>query len=145
MADDPRHPRFIETVRGRGYRFIGTIDIHNHPQLPVAESERMPANRTIATESPDRSSEKLKSETLSADTDTAYNAPNPAIERADRRFRDAVPVVVLLIVILVSVLVSGIGLLRPWQATDPPDGDSRSIAVLPFVNLSAVCCTSSFE
>jgi TolB-like protein len=27
LDDDPRNPRFIETVRGRGYRFLGGIDL----------------------------------------------------------------------------------------------------------------------
>jgi TolB-like protein len=26
LDDDPRNPRFIETVRGRGYRFLGGIE-----------------------------------------------------------------------------------------------------------------------
>ena len=27
LGDDPKHPKFIETVRGRGYRFLGGIDV----------------------------------------------------------------------------------------------------------------------
>jgi DNA-binding winged helix-turn-helix (wHTH) protein len=26
LGDDPQHPRFIETVRGRGYRFLGGVE-----------------------------------------------------------------------------------------------------------------------
>jgi adenylate cyclase len=41
LGDDPRRPRFIETVRGRGYRFLGGIDTcggpaHAEPQGPRA-------------------------------------------------------------------------------------------------------------
>ena len=31
LDDDPKRPRFIETVRGRGYRFLGGIDISDDP------------------------------------------------------------------------------------------------------------------
>jgi len=46
LADDPREPRFIETVHGRGYRFIGPVsggqkELSSTPQ-PTAESLRPP-------------------------------------------------------------------------------------------------------
>jgi adenylate cyclase len=31
LGDDPKHPKFIETVRGRGYRFLGGIDSVGRP------------------------------------------------------------------------------------------------------------------
>ena len=27
LGDDPKEPRFIETVRGRGYRFLGGVEV----------------------------------------------------------------------------------------------------------------------
>ena len=40
LGDDPQAPRYIETVRGRGYRWIGTIVIQG-----AAVSGRAPATR----------------------------------------------------------------------------------------------------
>lgn len=41
LDDDPRRPRMIETVRGRGYRFLGGVEIDdlasNHAELQRAE------------------------------------------------------------------------------------------------------------
>ena len=39
LADDAKTPRFIETSRGRGYRFIGTIGISNAPVQTKSETE----------------------------------------------------------------------------------------------------------
>lgn len=36
LDDDPRNPRFIETVHGRGYRFLGGIDVENADPEPAA-------------------------------------------------------------------------------------------------------------
>ncbi len=36
LGDDPSHPNFIETVRGRGYRYLGGIEIVN-PQANVVQ------------------------------------------------------------------------------------------------------------
>lgn len=36
LADDPKQPRFIETVRGSGYRYLGGIDLRNMAQAGVA-------------------------------------------------------------------------------------------------------------
>jgi len=33
LADDPAHPAFIETVHGRGYRFIGEIPVKGEPMV----------------------------------------------------------------------------------------------------------------
>ena len=38
LGDDPKQPRFIETVHGRGYRFLGGIDESNDPA--VVETRR---------------------------------------------------------------------------------------------------------
>ena len=44
LSDDPKNPQFIETVRGRGYRFLGgvesvdrsaTIETYAHPERPT--------------------------------------------------------------------------------------------------------------
>jgi DNA-binding winged helix-turn-helix (wHTH) protein len=37
LEDDPRHPQFIETVLGIGYRFIGSVLPENRGQAPLSE------------------------------------------------------------------------------------------------------------
>jgi TolB-like protein/class 3 adenylate cyclase len=39
LGDDPKQPRFIETVHGRGYRFLGGIDKSNDPAVAEARRE----------------------------------------------------------------------------------------------------------
>lgn len=39
LDDDPRAPRFIETVPRRGYRYLGGIELRNHP-ASASESDR---------------------------------------------------------------------------------------------------------
>jgi DNA-binding winged helix-turn-helix (wHTH) protein/predicted ATPase len=38
LSDDPKAPRFIETIRGRGYRFIGEIAIADSQSAPRASA-----------------------------------------------------------------------------------------------------------
>jgi TolB-like protein/DNA-binding winged helix-turn-helix (wHTH) protein len=56
LRDDPEQPRFVQTVMGRGYRFIGSI-AHAHPSDP-AENGRQPAD-TSPQANPDTAIEDL--------------------------------------------------------------------------------------
>jgi TolB-like protein len=49
LDDDPRRPRFIETVRGRGYRYLGGISC-----LPAAGPAAAPATPATARSGPPR-------------------------------------------------------------------------------------------
>ena len=40
LGDDPKHPKFIETVRGRGYRFLGGVKVTD--ASTSAEARRKP-------------------------------------------------------------------------------------------------------
>jgi DNA-binding winged helix-turn-helix (wHTH) protein len=42
LNDDPERPRFVETVVGKGYRFIGPVEVLVKPseQVPTQESAR---------------------------------------------------------------------------------------------------------
>jgi DNA-binding winged helix-turn-helix (wHTH) protein/Tol biopolymer transport system component len=54
LRDDPEHPRFIETVAGRGYRFIATISLSTGSQ-PKSISEQIgfgDGHGTLATNDP---------------------------------------------------------------------------------------------
>jgi tetratricopeptide (TPR) repeat protein/DNA-binding winged helix-turn-helix (wHTH) protein/TolB-like protein len=54
LKDDPEHPRFIQTVTGRGYRFIATVVGSGAPE---AEPEAAPtAQSSVATAAPTRTS-----------------------------------------------------------------------------------------
>jgi TolB-like protein/DNA-binding winged helix-turn-helix (wHTH) protein/Tfp pilus assembly protein PilF len=44
LRDDADNPRFVETVGGRGYRFVGTVGA---PPLPPAEASSVPANHPV--------------------------------------------------------------------------------------------------
>src|SRR5262249_51884381 len=41
LGDNARNPHFIETVRGRGYRFIGSVTAAPQPTLPQDASQRL--------------------------------------------------------------------------------------------------------
>jgi predicted ATPase/DNA-binding winged helix-turn-helix (wHTH) protein len=41
LGDNARQPRFIETVHGRGYRFIGSVTAAPQPAMPQDASKRM--------------------------------------------------------------------------------------------------------
>src|SRR5262245_30020662 len=59
LGDHPRTPRFIETVHGRGYRFLATVTVTDHlpetretallRRLPPASRTRRSATRTAAS------------------------------------------------------------------------------------------------
>ncbi len=38
LGDDPASPTFIETIRGRGYRFLGGIRVVEQPSKPALET-----------------------------------------------------------------------------------------------------------
>ena len=48
LGDDPKHPKFIETVRGRGYRFLGGVEGVNDAQATAAPTDRKTAPPTVA-------------------------------------------------------------------------------------------------
>src|SRR5215510_6454562 len=42
LGDDPQHPQFVETVHGRGYRFIGAMEV---PEALDPSSPRITVRR----------------------------------------------------------------------------------------------------
>jgi TolB-like protein/DNA-binding winged helix-turn-helix (wHTH) protein/Flp pilus assembly protein TadD len=110
LGDDSEHPRFIETVVGRGYRFVGP--------LPAIGGESAAEGPTDA-QTPTRDSE----------------AESRSRERSVRR-------IALLVVAVVGILAAA-GLLIGKRAglwnllTRNQTGTLRSLAVLPFQNVSA--------
>jgi eukaryotic-like serine/threonine-protein kinase len=63
LGDDPRHPRFIETVPTLGYRFIASIDLPS----PIANlpAQRDPTVTPIETAEPEKEAERAVTSTQS--------------------------------------------------------------------------------
>jgi DNA-binding winged helix-turn-helix (wHTH) protein/tetratricopeptide (TPR) repeat protein len=55
LGDNPAHPRFIETVVGKGYRFIGPVRVID-PQYPRADLEQVSARAVRLENAGERSS-----------------------------------------------------------------------------------------
>jgi TolB-like protein/DNA-binding winged helix-turn-helix (wHTH) protein len=101
IGDDARRPTMIETVHGRGYRFL----------LPVTHGD-------------------------SAEVELARpgNAPPPAPATRGRRLR--IGLIALVAVILVAVVVAGAWLAAGRPLPGAPSAHPKSVAVLPFEDLS---------
>jgi TolB-like protein/DNA-binding winged helix-turn-helix (wHTH) protein/Tfp pilus assembly protein PilF len=107
LNDDPEQPRFIQTVTGRGYRFIA----------PIAKSEPETPDTTprVAIVQPAESEKKIE--------------PPPGLLR---KFRPTATLIASLVLIAALVLWLVPAFSHRTAATSP----IRSIAVLPLDNLS---------
>lgn len=116
LRDSAEAPAFVETVPGKGYRFIAPVELAVQPPVPAAEAAPAPP---VAEPSPPPSSAGLPE--------------GPRSEAPPRRRGIKVPVVAAVLVILIA----GIGFaLRPWSTAPPPDRPI-SLAVLPFENIGS--------
>jgi TolB-like protein/DNA-binding winged helix-turn-helix (wHTH) protein/Tfp pilus assembly protein PilF len=107
LNDDPEQPRFIQTVTGKGYRFIAPI-AENEPEATVAPPQ-------LEVVQPAQSEKTVE--------------PAPSLFR---KLRPAVTLVVSLVVIVLLALWLLPAISHRTAATSP----IRSIAVLPLDNLS---------
>ena len=48
LCDDSEKPRFVQTVVGKGYRFVGPVSVLNHATAGIATSSTRPTIRSIA-------------------------------------------------------------------------------------------------
>jgi DNA-binding winged helix-turn-helix (wHTH) protein len=114
LNDDPENPRFIQTVTGRGYRFIAPLE-NVEKQSPQTEpAHEQPRSRTIVA--------TTITESVVADGSTV----------SDRRglwSRSGVMVLVLLWAV-------GVGGWLTWKRFNGERHAVRSMAVLPLQNLS---------
>jgi len=103
LHDDPERPRFVETVVGKGYRFIGPVEVSAKPaeQVPTQESAR-------AQPLPPQGRKAVSRLTLAVAASLALG-------------------------LLVWL---GVATLRPHRSAALDAASIRSIAVLPFTNLS---------
>jgi TolB-like protein/Tfp pilus assembly protein PilF len=108
LRDSPEAPAFVETVPGRGYRFIATVATVEVVRKPVEVSQPEPA-----TAAP-----------------VIVTAPEPAaISSVNARRRAAVPVALLAVIVLAGGFVL-------WNRNGAGASNPRiTIAVLPFENI----------
>jgi TolB-like protein/DNA-binding winged helix-turn-helix (wHTH) protein/Tfp pilus assembly protein PilF len=142
LRDDPRDPRFIQTVVGQGYRFIAKVAVEPvpAPPLPAVFEESLPlpaqnghghaggeANRELLDTTP---AESLPPASLPAEN---IGYENPAKRPASQRL-----IALALIGFFVAAAVVAY-LVHIWHPAPGPAnvaGGFHSIAVLPFVNLA---------
>jgi TolB-like protein/DNA-binding winged helix-turn-helix (wHTH) protein/Flp pilus assembly protein TadD len=134
LRDDPRDPRFIQTVVGQGYRFIAEVA----PDPILEDSEPPPAGTQNGEEKP-LSATNGSQHGLHEPGITPTAIPVPAVNEGSpiptRR-----PFVLVVLAILVALLIAAafLYLHRSRSAHEPKNavGGFHSIAVLPFVNLA---------
>ena len=148
LGDDPRAPRYVEGLRGRGYRLIPSVEYDR----PVAREPISPADSTSfqARAAP------LEASAPAASTGTAVTEGPAASSDAQASTTDvAVPSarpfwlrrsLVLGSGTVVLILIGCVLLLRQWMHTESPQSRTsvevmavrpQGVAVLPFDNLSS--------
>jgi TolB-like protein/DNA-binding winged helix-turn-helix (wHTH) protein/Flp pilus assembly protein TadD len=150
LRDDPRDPRFIQTVVGQGYRFIGKVAVDPVAATPsvavqspvVQEKEEhdaaLPAahNGLASREQPNlaEADKPLGSSPAALPTENIeLEKPAPAQSRRWALLIGLLSLAALLTVVAVSHL------FHDWRTVRRPEimaGGFYSIAVLPFVNLA---------
>jgi TolB-like protein/DNA-binding winged helix-turn-helix (wHTH) protein/Flp pilus assembly protein TadD len=126
LGDRPDKPEFIETLPKRGYRFVAPVTEENgtrpqHLPAPVVVKDE-PADVIAATELV--TEEKVPQETISANL------------VATSRSRHAWRLAAISFLAILVVATAGNYLLRSRNRTPVASPDSRSIVVLPFVDMS---------
>ena len=147
LRDDPREPRFIQTVVGQGYRFIAKVAVSPAPVVPagvVREREQdhpAPAAQNGSSPGPERRAVEasippaLPSESLPP----ALPIENLAHEKAEPATQGRRLAFLVGLVLVAALLTAAAVWLRDWPRVQPPTGVAggfHSIAVLPFVNLA---------
>jgi TolB-like protein/DNA-binding winged helix-turn-helix (wHTH) protein/Tfp pilus assembly protein PilF len=118
LKDDPERPRFIQTISGRGYRFIASAP-EEEPRPIIVDPQT-----TNSTPSADVSA--------TAAADGEYQ-PAPAVKSRKGHW--------LVVAAIVGVLIGGAAtaawIFRPWSSLGlKPAGGRVVLAVLPFQNLT---------
>jgi TolB-like protein/DNA-binding winged helix-turn-helix (wHTH) protein len=136
LRDSPDAPTCVETVPGKGYRFIATVEIAGAPNDPVALSPTPPPPPDPAADAPlpEPSPEPLPAEVSPLAASGASTDASPLL--AVPASFSSLAVIGLLVGLVVTGLLVGAWM---WMRT-PRDTGSRTapltLAVLPVTNLS---------
>ena len=138
LGDDPHAPRYIEGVRGRGYRMIAEVRPLTERQRPSELLVPPSPNKTMEEESPNVHAGTTAAKTAAVSSPVA--AP-PAPPRPARLIPRSLIAGALIIVML---LAASLAIVHYWRGSKPAERTSsgtapaaiRSLAVLPLENLS---------
>ena len=124
LRDSPDAPTFIETVPGKGYRFIAAVEV-----LPDAAPSPAPPAPAVPSVLVGEQPPAAKAEAAATGASVAVPAPRvaerPAVWRASAR------------IVLGALAVAALAGALFWQWSRLSDSDARlTIAVLPFDNLT---------
>jgi TolB-like protein/DNA-binding winged helix-turn-helix (wHTH) protein len=145
LRDDPREPRFIQTVVGQGYRFIAKVAVAPDPVFPAAVvREREYTPRPGHSGSGPGLERKVPEASIPPVLPSESSPPALPIENTGHE-KPAPPgrrrlLALLIGLVLVAALLTAADVwLRHWPPVQRPAsvaGGFHSIAVLPFVNLA---------
>ena len=148
LGDDARHPRFIETVARRGYRFIapveGPLDVSVTTNQVIPTRVATAASQLIVGGEESKSDLGLVKSLEVASTDRSDRALKARatgnISRPSRRK------ILLVATAVVVILVGGLLLLRHRSSARPQGDPGRvMLAVLPFQNLTGDAAQDYFS
>lgn len=113
LNDDPQNPQFVETIPGSGYRFIAVLHTNDAP-VRAAEGLQENVPKLVVPR-------------------TAVTGVSPAGGEVRPKLRSMRTAGILFVLLLIA----GIGGWLSWRHFTAQPQTMRSIAVLPFQNLSA--------
>jgi TolB-like protein/DNA-binding winged helix-turn-helix (wHTH) protein len=133
LGDDPEHPRFIETVAGRGYRFIPSASFS-----PDSQAESIPQQTVSGNGNRDGSNDPGHQSAAAREVDlnrVSLSEPSTvsAIGRSRKRWQRAAALASIGAIVLAIAFV-----LFKWKDRLPVTAKAQidSLAVLPLANLS---------
>jgi TolB-like protein/DNA-binding winged helix-turn-helix (wHTH) protein/Flp pilus assembly protein TadD len=143
LRDDPRDPRFIQTVVGQGYRFIAELASDPVSNSESEESEPPSTDAQAGQVEPrsvaNGSHPGLHESSVTPTSEPLPAPPVPAVNEA-APIPTRWPILLVGLAILVALLAAAtfLYLHRAHSAPEPKNvvGGFHSIAVLPFVNLA---------